>query len=105
MNHRTFHLPGVIIAVALSGGAFYSAPAAAATKDFSSFGWMAEFDPGIDLTLLNTGGDTATLLLEKDAVFTSLDPLRIVFRQVSNTPVTKFVIADEIVTNDSGTAW
>lgn len=106
MVKRFFGLPALAAgAVALGVGAFTPSQAAAATKDFSSFGWMADLDPGVDLTVLNTGGSTITLALEKTADFTSTSPLNIVFRQVGTTSVSHIVIADENVLNDSGSAW
>ena len=111
MSQRLFGLKVLAAAAVVSLGAFASS-VTAATKDLSAFGWMAEMDSGVDLTVLNTSGNTITLALEKTAHFTSgvnglgfIDPLRIVFRQVANTAVTRIAIADENIINDSGSSW
>jgi hypothetical protein len=111
MSQRLFGLKALAAAAVVSLGAFASSTTAA-TKDLSAFGWMAEMDAGIDLTVLSTSSNTITLALEKDAVFTSglnangeIDPLAIVFRQVSNTAINKIAIVDEIVSNETGVSW
>jgi len=92
--------------------------ASARTKDLSQFGWMAEMDPGVDLTVLSTANNGITLSLEKFADFTQaptvngfIQPLKIVFTQVTNPDGTvatanPFInIVSENVFNNTGTPW
>jgi hypothetical protein len=86
--------------------------AKAASADFSAFGWMADTEQGVDLTLLSTSNNGITLSIEKSATFSSgvnadgfIEPLLVTFRQVSSNAVANISIDDETITNDTGTDW
>jgi len=103
----------VLAAAAVCGlGALASSAKAQTTKDLSAFGWMAEMDPGVDLTILSTSNNGITLALEKSANFTTgvnsngfIAPLNIVFSQIASNAVPNIVIDDENVLNNTGSTW
>ena len=97
---RTLGIKAAAALAVLSLGMITSAKAA--SVDLSAFGWMADTDPGIDLTILSTSNNGITLALEKNAIFTSTAPLNITFRQVSSSAVANIAIDDETIVNDSG---
>ncbi len=79
--------------------------AKAASVDLSAFGWMADTDANIDLTVLSTSNNGITLALEKNATFVSTGALNITFRQVASNAVPNIAIDDETIVNDSGTSF
>jgi len=110
MSQRLIGMKALAAAAAISLGLISSAKAV--SKDLSAFGWMAEMDPGVDLTILSTSNNGITLSLEKFADFTTgvnangiIDPLKIVFRQISSSAVPNISIDNETVLNDTGTSW
>jgi len=116
MSHR-FKMKSLAAAAVVTLGLMASA-ASARTKDLSQFGWMAEMDPGVDLTVLSTANNGITLSLEKFADFTQppttngfIQPLKITFTQVTNSDgsvatATPFInIVNESVFNNTGVAW
>lgn len=106
MSQRLFGLKVLAAAAVVGLGAFVSS-ANAATKDLSLYGWMAEMDPGVDLTVLNQAGNTLTLQLEKSATFTAVAPLNIQFFQtaITSQAVSRIIIDDETITNETGKDW
>jgi len=100
---RTFGIKAAAAAAVVSLGMISSAHAA--SKDLSAFGWMADLDAGLDLTILSTSNNGITLSLEKNAIFTSTAPLSITFRQVSASAVPNISIDDETIVNDSGASF
>jgi len=110
MSHKLSGIKVLAAAAVVSLGLIPSAKAV--SKDLSAFGWMAELDPGVDLTILSTSNNGITLSLEKTADFTSgvnadgfIEPLVIAFRQVASNAVPNISIDNEVVTNDSGSDW
>jgi len=97
----------VLAAAAVVGLGAFTSSAEARTKDLSMFGWTAEMDPGVDLTVLNQVGDTLTLQLEKFATFTAIKPLTITFQQTAVTAqsVSRIIIDDEHISNQTGQDW
>ncbi len=102
-----------LIAAAAAVGV-WAAPnsASAGSKDLSQYGWFASFDDGLDLTVLNTGPGGLVLSLQKFAQFDDgptatgvIQPLSIVFRQVSPSAVPTIAIEAETVINDTGIGW
>lgn len=89
------------------------APAArAGTIDLSAYGWMATTDDNVDITVLNAGQGGVVLSLQKFADFTTppdangvVQPLNIVFRQVSRNAVSQIAFEEENVFNDTGVSW
>jgi len=100
---RTFGIKAAAAAAVVSLGMISSAHAA--SKDLSAFGWMADLDPGVDLTILSTSNNGITLALEKNAIFTSTAPLNITFRQVAANAVANLSIDDETIVNQSGSTF
>jgi hypothetical protein len=98
---RNFSIKAAAAAAVLSLGMMSSAKAASA--DFSAFGWMADTDANVDLTLLSTSNNGITLAIEKNATFVNTTPLNVTFRQVSASAVPNISIDDETITNESGT--
>jgi len=102
----------VLAAAAVVGLGAFASSSKAVTKDLSAFGWMAEMDPGVDLTILSTSNNGITLSLEKSANFTTglnangfIDPLEIVFSQIASNAVPNIAIDDENVLNNTGSTW
>jgi hypothetical protein len=106
MSQRLFGLKMLAAAAVVGLGSFASS-ANADTPDLSLYGWMAETDPGVAITVLNQVGDTLTLQLEKQAQFTTNDPLKIQFFQtaITDQAVSKIIIKEESITNSTGTDW
>jgi hypothetical protein len=104
-----------VLAAAASVGFAFFAPAKTANAgvvDLSAYGWMAFTDDNVDLTILSTSNNGLVLSLQKFADFQpefigtgEVNPLSIVFRQVSRSAVGSIAIEEENVINDTGVAW
>lgn len=112
MTLRSLKLALVAAAATASFAIFTPSKAEAGTLDLSAYGWYASFDDNIDLTILSTANNGIVLSLQKFADFTGeqtatgvVQPLSIVFRQVSRDAVSQIAIEEESVLNDTGTAW
>jgi len=110
MSRKLFGIKVLAAAAMVSLGLMSSAKAA--SKDLSAFGWMADLQDGVDLTILSTSNNGVTLSLEKSANFTTgvnangfIEPLLITFRQVASNAVPNISIDDETITNNTGSNW
>jgi hypothetical protein len=116
MSHR-FKMKSLMAAAAVTVG-LMATTAHATTKDLSQFGWMAEMDPGVDLTVISDQSDNVILSLSKSADFTQppnangfIPPLKIIFTQVQNPDGTVATanplinIVNEQVFNNTGVTW
>jgi len=110
MSRKLFGIKALAAAAVVSLGLIPSAKAA--SKDLSAFGWMADLQDGVDLTILSTSNNGVTLSLEKSANFTTgvnangfIEPLLITFRQVASNAVPNISIDDETITNNTGSDW
>lgn len=83
----------------------------AGSVDLSAYGWMASTDDNVDITVLSTSNNGLVVRLQKFADFTDapqagvVQPLNVVFRQISRNAVAKLSLDSETVINDSGVTW
>jgi len=110
MSRKSFGLKVLAAAAVVSLG--FIPAAKAASVDLSAFGWMADTEAGVDLTILSTSNNGITLSLEKSADFTTgvnangfIEPLIITFRQVASSAVPNIAIDDETIVNNTGADW
>jgi hypothetical protein len=93
-------------ALSLFGGAVASSHAETITAD----GWKITFpDSTMGSSFIGLTGivsDGSTLVIgEKDANFTAVEPLPIVFQEVGKTAASSIQIDNEAIVNSSGTNW
>lgn len=110
MSRKLLGIKALAAAAVVSLGLIPAAKAA--SVDLSAFGWMADTENGVDLTVLSQSSNGITLSLEKSADFTTglnadgfIEPLLINFRQISSSAVPTIKIDDESITNATGTTW
>jgi hypothetical protein len=101
-----------LAAAAMVVPTLFSGNALAGSIDLSAYGWMATFDQNVDLTVLSTSNNGVVVRLQKFADFTQpansngvIQPLSIVFRQMSSSAVPQIAIEEENVFNDTGSTW
>jgi len=102
------------VAALLAGATIASGVANAETIVLGSSGWQASWDSSldgrVDIIIDAVGPDF--VLIQKAAEFTEgpgvggiYPPIAITFQQISPNAVPRIIMADEILTNSTGTTW
>ena len=99
---------GIACALGLVGSAH------AGSIVLGSSGWQASWDPSLDgrVQIVLDAVTADTVLIQKLAEFTQgpgiggiYPPVIVTFQQIAPTSVRNIVIADEVLTNSTGTTW
>jgi hypothetical protein len=103
---KTAGITAIAAALSLFGGAVATSHAETITAD----GWKLTFpDSTMGTSFIGLTGvvaDGSTLVIgEKDANFSAVEPLPIVFQEVGPNPASSIQIDNEAIVNSSGTSW